>query len=351
MTADVILGIDDVQVLEHLYPRLRPVEMLIQQYMDNVDAAPAIVVARGCVLVDGYHRWQAHKRNGATEIRVLDLGDMSDEDILAEAIRLNARHGHALTPEEKRHLAPILVDGQKKTIADAARCLAVSEQSVRNWVNQYQGERTKVLKAAEKAERERKIAEAERLRAEGLTQAQIAKQLGVSQQWVAKHLPRPKNFGLVVNGQPGANAPVDAAPSAAKAEPAKAPKPEPKPEPQRQPEPLDDETRRYLELWDDEGDLVANVESGRMTVAEAVKHAQTAERLYRNSDKHSPFKARGEANKELKIGLDLISNFLDVRDVALTADDDRLWRLVRIVAPKAIGRLNEWKEAADGHLA
>jgi ParB-like chromosome segregation protein Spo0J len=340
VTADVILGIDDVQVLEHLYPRLRPVEMLIQQYMDNVDAAPAIVVARGCILVDGYHRWQAHKRNGATEVRALDLGDMSDEDILAEAIRLNARHGWSLTPEEKRHLAPILVDSQKKTIGDAARCLAVSERSVLSWLAAHRSEAVRKAKAEAAAERARKIAEAEQLRAEGLTQQQIAERLGVKQPAVSKLFRGAKLH-------PGISGPDTLAP-------ATDPKPEPtapKPEPQRQPEPLDDETRRYLELWDDEGDLVANVESGRMTVAEAVKHAQTAERLYQNSDKHSPFKARGEANKELKIGLDLISNFLDVRDVALTADDDRLWRLVRIVAPKAIERLNEWKEAADGHLA
>ena len=213
ISRELTLDIDDVKVVDGLYPRLRPLELKIEEYRDNVESAPAIIVARGFILVDGYHRWQAHKRNGATAIRAIDLGDIDDDEILAEAVRLNARHGHSLTPEEKRRLAPMLVDGQGKTVADAARCLAVSDRSVRNWVNQFNGETVKARKATERAERERKIAEAERLRAQGLKQQQIAEQLDVSQQWVAKHLPRPENLPAVVTGEPSEDAPAEDEPA------------------------------------------------------------------------------------------------------------------------------------------
>ena len=55
-------------------------------------AGPAIV-ARDGVLVDGYHRWQAHVRENVAEIPAENLGNLTDAEIIRESIRRNASHG------------------------------------------------------------------------------------------------------------------------------------------------------------------------------------------------------------------------------------------------------------------
>lgn len=351
--SNITLGIDDVQVIDKLYPRLRPIEMKIQEYQDNVEAAPRITVARGCVLVDGYHRWQAHKRNGATTVEAIDLGDMTDEEILVESSRLNSRHGTSLTMDEKRRLALVLAKPYGSlTQGDTAKVLSVSLRTVKTWLAKADAMARAARKADREAKRKRDIAEAERLRAEGKTQREIAEELGVHHSTVGDWLAG--ECSSAPTRQSTAPAPeVDAGgddteqSTTVDADPADATTPMPATEPEPEPEPLDDETRQYLEQWSEDGDLVAEVESGRMTVAEATKHAKTAQRLYEHSEKHSPFKAHGEANQALKAACDLMTNFLSVSAVALDADDPQLWRRLRILAPQTIERLTQWKEAAD----
>jgi hypothetical protein len=62
-------------------------------------------VARGRVLVDGFHRWQAHIREKSAEISAVDLGELADIEILKESIRRNASHGRQLDTNDKRRMA------------------------------------------------------------------------------------------------------------------------------------------------------------------------------------------------------------------------------------------------------
>ena len=62
-------------------------------------------MARGRVLVDGFHRWQAHKKENAAEIQAIDLGDLLPIEILKESIRRNASHGRQLDTNDKRRMA------------------------------------------------------------------------------------------------------------------------------------------------------------------------------------------------------------------------------------------------------
>ena len=70
-----------------------------------VGRLPPIGVARGRVLVDGFHRWQAHKKENAAEIQAIDLGDLLPIEILKESIRRNASHGRQLDTNDKRRMA------------------------------------------------------------------------------------------------------------------------------------------------------------------------------------------------------------------------------------------------------
>jgi hypothetical protein len=68
----------EVRFVKELYPRLKPIDDVVERYRDALESLPPIIVARDSVLVDGYHRWQAHVREDVETIRPLSLGTESD---------------------------------------------------------------------------------------------------------------------------------------------------------------------------------------------------------------------------------------------------------------------------------
>ena len=78
---------------------------MIERYRDALENLPPIIVARDGVLVDGYHRWQAHVREGADSIKAENIGNLADAEIIRELIKRNASHGQQLTRADKKRLA------------------------------------------------------------------------------------------------------------------------------------------------------------------------------------------------------------------------------------------------------
>lgn len=82
-----------------LYPRAYHDPTVIARYRDCLDQLPPIVLAdtptTRNVLVDGYHRWQAHQLEGSTPTYE-HLGTLTPAEVLRESIRRNAHHGHQL---------------------------------------------------------------------------------------------------------------------------------------------------------------------------------------------------------------------------------------------------------------
>ena len=91
-------------------------------------------MARGRVLVDGFHRWQAHKKENAAQIQAIDLGDLTDIEILKEAIQRNAAHGHQLSQSDKQKMAGELYDKGVRDEKEIMQILSVSDRSVRRWL-------------------------------------------------------------------------------------------------------------------------------------------------------------------------------------------------------------------------
>jgi hypothetical protein len=131
-----------VRCVAELYPRESPSDQAIARYQDVIDDLPPIAVARDGVLVDGFHRWQAHLRAGVDTIAVEDLN---------ESIRRNATHGQQLTAKDKQRNAERLWAGlaQDDRIGYLAELLAVSRRAVEVWTQDVR-----------KAERDRIKAEA-----------------------------------------------------------------------------------------------------------------------------------------------------------------------------------------------
>ena len=143
----ITLPINRVTFVKALYPRLREDDANIERLRAAIDLLPPIVVARGHVLVDGFHRWQAFRREGRLSIPAIDLGNITDAEIFNESIRRNAEHGLQLSLRDKEHLTiklwqtyAHLPNADRTT--EIAKLLAVSTKSIERW--------TKDIRAREK---------------------------------------------------------------------------------------------------------------------------------------------------------------------------------------------------------
>jgi hypothetical protein len=172
----------DVRFVKELYPRLKPHDDVVERYRDALDQLPPIIVARGGILVDGYHRWQAHVREEMEEIPSEDLGDLSDAEIIRESIKRNATHGQQLTRADKKRMAGQLwqtlahLDAAAR-VKDIADVLAVSERSVQDWT-----------KDARKAEKEDQQGRAWEMWLDCATQTETAEAIGVDQKTISNWL-------------------------------------------------------------------------------------------------------------------------------------------------------------------
>jgi DNA-binding transcriptional regulator YdaS (Cro superfamily) len=172
---------DDVRFVKELYPRLKPHDDVVERYRDALENLPPIAVARDGVLVDGYHRWQAHVREGAETISAVNLGNLTDAEIIRESIKRNASHGQQLTRQDKQRMAAKMWDAFRNNdlplaerVKDIAELLAVSERSVQSW--------TKDVRKAEKQAQQDKAWD---LWLDCQEQQDIAVQLGVSEATVS----------------------------------------------------------------------------------------------------------------------------------------------------------------------
>ena len=146
------LKVDQIKYVKELYPRLKPDDEAIERYRAALGNLPPIVVARDHILVDGYHRWQAHKREGVDTIAVEDLGNLSDTEIFNESIRRNAAHGQQLSRADKKSLAAKLWQtlahlGNAERTSEISSLLAVSERAVQDWTKDARADEKKVAQA------------------------------------------------------------------------------------------------------------------------------------------------------------------------------------------------------------
>lgn len=127
-----------VRYVKELYPRRTPSDEVIDRYIDAIDQLPPIVVARDGILVDGYHRWQAHLRSGVDVIAAENLGDLSDSEILRESYRRNSTHGHQLSTSDKKraadHLYRTLPGSADERVTEIAELLGLTEASAKKYV-------------------------------------------------------------------------------------------------------------------------------------------------------------------------------------------------------------------------
>ena len=93
----VILPLKDINYREDLYPRIKADPATIQRYAENLDVLPPIEINQYNIIIDGFHRWTAHRKAEAESIKVIITETASEAELYGLAIRRNANHGLQLS--------------------------------------------------------------------------------------------------------------------------------------------------------------------------------------------------------------------------------------------------------------
>lgn len=123
--------IKDIIVRMDLYPRQEVDNRKIQEYSENVDLLPPVLINQDNILIDGLHRLRANKQAGNKEVEVVIEKTASENEIYLRAIETNSTHGLQLSMKDKQSVAMRLYDG--KNDERLIKSLSISERTFRNW--------------------------------------------------------------------------------------------------------------------------------------------------------------------------------------------------------------------------
>ena len=124
----------DIVWRKDLYPRFEADPATIQNYAECIDVLPPIEINQRNELIDGYHRWTAHKKKNVADIAVIVTKTVSDADLLKRAITANAKHGLQLSIGDKKRMAVKLYETKESTKEELAELLSVTVRAVSGWV-------------------------------------------------------------------------------------------------------------------------------------------------------------------------------------------------------------------------
>jgi len=135
----VKIKVSDVVFRDDLYPRIETSATTVQKYAEDLEVLPPIVVNQHKELIDGWHRWTAHKKNEVEEIEATIVETSSDADLLEKAIETNATHGLQLSQSDKRDMARRIYNSTPESDRDEkkkqlAKILSVSDRTIREWL-------------------------------------------------------------------------------------------------------------------------------------------------------------------------------------------------------------------------
>lgn len=133
-----LVSLSSLTVDMTLYPRKRVDWERVNRYAEAMRAGavfPEIKYAHvkhKQVIIDGVHRYHARKKNKQQTILAEDLGEMSEADAFAAAVKYNVGHGKALTSVEKLAAYKRLLE-QGHKIEKISEILAIPKDRVERW--------------------------------------------------------------------------------------------------------------------------------------------------------------------------------------------------------------------------
>jgi ParB-like chromosome segregation protein Spo0J len=171
--------VDDIIFDPHIYPRLSPSTVTIEQYADAMTAGdifpPVKIEPETNRIIDGYHRWQAHKRLGLTEIEAVYQPIPQDIPPKLFSASMSVKHGDRIKTDDLKRIArDIVTNDASFNISTVARYCGVTRQTASGWVKDIVDYRLNVRRV-----------QAYIMAQAGWTQQRIADHLGVTRQQIA----------------------------------------------------------------------------------------------------------------------------------------------------------------------
>ncbi len=171
-------NIGDLNLDNSVWPRNTLDEEAIERYRDCLEELPPIVVDKETMTVlDGWHRVEAHKREGIETIPVKYDG-CPRHFFLARAYTLNAKHGLPVNNEIRDQIIVDLRQGKDgydpMAEGEIAQAMGISTKRVYAIVKSFLGTRNFISDKA-------KVKEAVRLFLQGISHRKIADQFDISQ--------------------------------------------------------------------------------------------------------------------------------------------------------------------------
>ncbi len=134
-------AVSDLIWREDLYPRIEPDPATIQRYAQDIECCPPVEVNQHNEIIDGYHRWTAHRKNGLERIPVVVTPTASDIELLALACDRNSKHGLQLSDRDKKTMAiRLYADGTGKSEEEIAKLLSVTRRTVMAYLSRTKKE-------------------------------------------------------------------------------------------------------------------------------------------------------------------------------------------------------------------
>ena len=125
--------ISEILFREDLYPRLEKDLKKVQEYSENIELMPPILINQDNILIDGWHRKRACEIANVKEFEVIVEKTQNDNEIYLRAIETNSTHGLQLSNKDKKSVAVKMYDG--KNAERLRKALSISERSFRDWTS------------------------------------------------------------------------------------------------------------------------------------------------------------------------------------------------------------------------
>jgi len=130
----------DVIYREDLYPRSETDPARVQAYAENLEVMPPIEINQNNILIDGWHRWTAHKKMEVDLIGAVVTETPSESELYFLAIERNSKHGMQLSAADKRdkargiyHATP--VKQRKEMKHRLASLFSVTNKTISAWLS------------------------------------------------------------------------------------------------------------------------------------------------------------------------------------------------------------------------
>jgi len=186
----------DIIWRKDLYPRIDPDSATTQEYVDNLEKLPPIEINQHNELIDGYHRWTAHRKAEAETIEVTVTPTINEAEFVRFAIERNSTHGLRMSDNDKKEKVQLLYnpDAKSKELGskeDMASLFSVSDKTIARYV--------KSIDDANKKRKERIIRE---MWLACRTEEEIADEVGLTQKTINQ---KAKDLYLLDNWEKGIN--------------------------------------------------------------------------------------------------------------------------------------------------